>query len=242
MELNLNKKINVQMAHRQHSDQNMLPVPINKPPVPNVENPKYYGKSPYPVPLQITSRKNDESQYCNTLGPSPRNQLLNVPQESNNCPKYKSQPFSKDSCYLMDNKRQGVLGIVCNQAGNSNNSNFVRGNEFGNEYNWDLLNEIKKQEYTVEQPIQQLMQKNIVLDNTQFYPTTNFYLSKSKDYNTYPKANNMTENGYPEVTLNYSDNQIENYMNYDINKNMLNLIIVLISILIVLVVIYFTRR
>ena len=44
------------------------------------------------------------------------------------------------------------------------------------------------------------------------------------------------------VTLNHSDNQIENYINYDINKNILNLIIVLISILIVLVIIYFTRR
>ena len=84
MELNYNKKINIIAAN---NNQKILPVPINKEPVPSVEKPNYYGRSPYPMPYQVSSRKNDESQYCNTLEPSPRNVLLNVPNESNNCNK-----------------------------------------------------------------------------------------------------------------------------------------------------------
>lgn len=246
MESNLNKKINVQMANIQHISQNILPIPINKAPVPNVEKPVYYGKSPYPMEYKVSSRKNDESQYCNTLGQSPRNQLLNVPHESTNCPNHKTQSFKKDSCYVMNNKRQGVMGLVCDQSGNSNNSDsrVIRGNQFGQEYDWNLINDIKKKEYTVEQPIQHPMHQSIVHNNSSFYPTTNFYLSKSKNYDTYPKENNMTETGYPITTRSaeYSSDQIENYMNYDINKNMLNLIIIILTILIVLIIIYFTRR
>ena len=247
MELNMNKKINIQTAN---NSQAILPVPMHKPPVPNVASPNYYGKSPYPMPYQVSSRKNDESQYCNTLGPSPRNQLLNVPYEGENCPKFKAQPFNKDSCYLMDNKRQGVLGVVCNQSGESNNSNFVRGNQFGLDYEWDLFNNVKKLDYTVEQPVQKPMildNPSIINDNTSFYPTSNYYLSRSQNYNTYPKPNNMTENGlptytYPYKTLNYSSSQIENYMNYDSNKNGLNLVIILLSIFIVIMIMYFIKR
>ena len=75
MELNVNKKINIQTAN---NSQNILPVPLHKPPTPSVESPNYYGKSPYPMAHQVSSRKNDQSQFCNTLGPSPRNQLLNA--------------------------------------------------------------------------------------------------------------------------------------------------------------------
>lgn len=244
MELNYNKKINIIAAN---NNQKILPVPINKEPVPSVEKPNYYGRSPYPMPYQVSSRKNDESQYCNTLEPSPRNVLLNVPNESNNCNKKKIQPFNRDSCYLMDNKRQGVLGIVCNQSGGSDNSNHVRGRDFGLDYDWNLFNEKKKLEYTVEQPVQNKMfleNKTLVNDKTNFYPTTNYYLSKGKNYNTYPKMNNyMTEGGLPTYVNPYQTlNNIENFMNYDKNKNMMNFIILLMTIIVLLVIIYLTRR
>ena len=247
MELNVNKKINIQTAN---NSQNILPVPLHKPPTPNVESPNYYGKSPYPMAHQVSSRKNDESQFCNTLGPSPRNQLLNVPYQGENCPKFKAQPFNKNSCYLMDNKRQGVIGVACNQAGGSDNSNFVRGNQFGLDNEWNMFDNIKKTEYTVEQPVQKPMildNPSIVNDNTLFYPTSNYYLSKSRNYDTYPKPNTMTENGlptytYPYKTLNLSSSQIENYMNYDSNKNGLNLIMIILMIFIIVIIIYLTRR
>ena len=122
----------------------------------------------------------------------------------------------------MNNKRQGVIGLMCNESGGSNNSNFVRGNEFGLMNKWDMLNEMKKDEYTVEMPVQRPMfygNQTLVNDKSQFYPTTNYYLSKSKNYKTYPKPNTFTEKGYPKYVYPYKTlNNIENYMNYDINK------------------------
>ena len=247
MELNYNKRLNIQTAN---NSQNILPVPINKNPTPSVEKPDYYGKSPYPMAHQVSSRKNDESQYCNTLGPSPRNQLLNVPYQGEKCPKEKLKPFQKDSCYLMDNKRQGVIGVVCNETGGSNNSNFVRNNQFGLNYEWNLFNNIKKLEYTVEQPVQTPMildNPSLLMNKSPYYPNHNYYLSQSKNYNTYPKPNNYNEEGipkyvYPYKTLNYSSNQIENYMNYDSKKNTLNMIMIILIIFVVLIIVYLSRK
>jgi len=243
MELNYNKKINVLTAN---NNQKILPTPINKDPTPNVEKPDYYGKSPYPMPYQVSSRKNDESQYCNTLNPAPRNVLLNVPYEGKKCPKFKVQPFDRDSCYLMDNKRQGVLGIVCNQSGGSNNANHVRGRDFGLDYDWNLFNEQKKLEYTVEQPVQKpIFLDNVTIknDQTSFYPTTNYYLSRNKNYNTYPKANNYTEGGIPTYKNPYKTlNNIENFIDYDKNKNMMNMLIILMSIFVLLIIVYLSKR
>ena len=237
MELNDNKKINIEMAN---NSQNFLPVPIPQNPTPSVAKPNYYGKSPYPMPLQVSSRKNDELQYQNILEAPPRNPLLDVPYSS--LKKTKLEPYKRDSCYLVDNKRQGVIGLMCNEAGGSNNSNFRRGNTFGLDYEWNLFDNIKTKEYTVEQPVQTLINKQnpTILDSQSlFYPTTNYYLSKNQDYKTYPKPNNITNKGIPFYTYPYKTlNNMENFIDYDQNKNMLNLIIVILTILVLLVIVY----
>jgi hypothetical protein len=190
---------------------NILPVPLPANPTPTVDSPLNYGSDPYPMPLKPSSRKNDENQYCNTLEPSPRDQRLNVPYEGNkNCPEFKNQPYQKDSCYLYNSKSQGVVGIVCNQPGGSDNANFERGNQFGVDYNYDELYDKKKLEYTVEQPVQiplELQNPMVMYDQSTFYPENNFFLRKNPDYLTYPLQQDYTENGiptyvYPYKTLN----------------------------------------
>ena len=240
MELNDNKKINIEMAN---NSQNFLPVPIPQNPTPSVAKPNYYGKSPYPMALQVSSRKNDELQYQNILEPAPRNPLLNVPYSSKK--KIQAEPYKKDSCYLVDNKKQGVIGLMCNEAGGSNNSNFRRGNTFGLDYEWNLFDNIKTKEYTVEQPVQTVQtlinkQNPTIVDRQSlFYPTTNYYLSKNQDYKTYPKPNNNTTNGIPYYTYPYKTlNNIEKFIDYDQNKNMLNLIIIILTILVLFVIVY----
>jgi len=255
-----------------NNSQKMLPVPIQKSPAPNVPDPTFYGSSPRPMPLKPTSRKNDPSQYCNTLSPSPRNQQMNVPYQGNkNCPEFKAQPYSKDSCYLMDNKAQGVIGVVCNQAGGSDNANFKRGNQFGLDYEWNLFDNIKTKEYTVEQPVQtpiNLENPTIVDNQTLFHPTSNYYLSKSDDYKTYPRPNNFTTNGLPtyvypyktmnertqqnnnKINYNYDENRknldnldnIENFMNLDKTKNMRNMALLLLLLFIIIFILYLTKR
>jgi hypothetical protein len=229
--------------------QKMLPVPYSNLPVPSVPNSNNYGNSPYPLPVKPTpNRKNDELQYCNFLEPSPRNQSLNVPYEGNkNCPDFKSQPYNKDSCYLMDSKAQGVVGIVCNQAGGSDNANFYRGNQFGVDYPFNQNVEKKKLEYTVEQPVQlpmELKNPSVVYDSSTFYPEENYFLRKNKDYLTYPLQQNYTEFGlptynYPYKTLNplFNETNIESFTNNENNKKSL---CVIIMFLLVIFLIYYS--
>jgi hypothetical protein len=205
-----------------NNSQQILPVPIESVPVQNVEYPVDYGSSPYQMPLRPSSRKNDDSQYCNFLQPSPRNQALNVPYEGNkNCPKFKAQPFQKDSCYLIENSKQGVPGIVCNQAGGSDNANFIRGNQFGTDYpfNFNEQMEKKKLEYTVEKPVQLLMENQnpmILYNKSTFYPSEHTFLRKNKDYITYPLKNNYTKNGIP--TYRYPYKVMNPELNIDNSK------------------------
>jgi hypothetical protein len=229
--------------------QKILPVPYTKPPTPSVESPVNYGSSPYPVPLKPSSRKDDDLQYCNFLEPSPRDQRLNVPYEGQkDCPKFKTQPYGKDSCYLLNSKGQGVVGIVCNQPGGSDNANFYRGNQFGVDYPFDFKERInqKKLEYTVEQPVQipmELQNPMMVYDQGTFYPEPSFKLRKDKDFITYPLENNFTENGmptyaYPYKTLNpifedtTQNNDItENFTDYDNSQKKIFFMIILLIII-----------
>lgn len=199
-------KVNLTIGN---NSQNILPVPYEKTPVPSVEKPFNYGSSPNPMPLKPSSKKNDNLQYCNFLEPSPRDQRLNVPYEGNkNCPTFTPQPYKKDSCYLMDSKAQGVVGIVCNQAGGSDNADFYRGNQFGVDmpYDFNKRMEDKKLEYTVEQPVQiplELENPMMYYDRNTFYPEPSFNLRKNKDFLTYPLPNNYTPDGKPTYTYPY---------------------------------------
>lgn len=236
-----------------NNSQKILPVPINKNPSPSVPEPVDYGSSPYPLALKPQkNRVNDESQYCNFISPAPRNQQLNVPYEGNKyCPTFKPQPYKKDSCYLVDSKAQGVTGIVCNNSGGTDNANFVRGNQFGLDYGFDQFDNIKEKEYTIEQPVQipmELQNPEIVLDKSTFYPENNYYLSKERDYLTYPKASNYTEDGYPTMRFPYKvlnpPNNIESFSNsndyMEIIKNNKEIIILFLVILLLLILFYFT--
>lgn len=194
----------------ENNAQNILPVPFTEGPVPSVAKPNNYGRSPYPIAQEppIITRKNDQIQYCNTLDPAPRDQRLNVPYEGDkNCPSY-PQPYTKDSCYLMDSKAQGVVGVVCNNSGGSDNANFHRGNQFGVDYNNNFQKELndKKLEYVINQPVQAKMatqNPGIVLDTNTFYPQPSFPLRKNKDFLTYPLQQNYTPDGMPTYTYPY---------------------------------------
>jgi hypothetical protein len=256
----------------ENNGQNILPVPYPKEPVPSVAdayssnrnisanfaNNTDFGSAPYPMPLKTDNRTKDDLQYCNFLEPSPRNQMLNVPYEGKkDCPKFTNQPYGKDSCYLMDNKSQGVVGIVCNQPGGSDNANFVRGNQFGVNYPYDFNEReaSKKLEYTVEQPVQTVMAMQnpmVVYDKSTFYPEMNYFLRKNKDYLTYPLQQNYTENGLPTYTYPYKtmnpifDNPDDIGLFEDFNNSgniptKKNVFVILCLIFIILFLIFFSR-
>jgi hypothetical protein len=192
----------------ENNAQKILPVPYSKPPVPSVPSSNNYGSSPYPLPLKPSpNRKNDQLQYCNFIEPSPRDQRLNVPYEGNkDCPNFMGQPYNKDSCYLLDSKAQGVVGIVCNQAGGSDNADFYRGNQFGVDYPLNQNLEGKKIEYNTKEPVQlplELQNPTIIYDKDTFYPQPSFPLRNNPNFITYPLQQNYTSNGMPTYTYPY---------------------------------------
>jgi hypothetical protein len=162
----------------------------------------------------LHNRKNDMTQFNNILVPAPRPQNQSVPYLGVENPS-ETQPYSKDSCYLMDNKAQGVVGIVCNQAGGSDNANFIRGNQFG--VNFENNKKLS--------PVQTHMQVTpvverpwVVYDEQTFYPYPSFPLQKDKDYLTYPREQNFTPEGlpiyhFPYPANPYTDPKIERFEN-----------------------------
>ena len=198
-------------------DQNILPVPLPEKPTPVID--KGYdtqtlncGLAPNEDPYINTlsqNRKNDTIQYCNILPQAPRNQLTNVPylgQQCDTSPNY----YNEDRCYLVSDQAQGIPGIVCDQPGGSNNSNFVRGNQFGMDYpnKYNIFDSKKQVEYTVENPVQMPLEMEnpmVIYDKNTFYPypTMKYGINKNSNFLTYPLEKNFTKDGLPTYTYPY---------------------------------------
>ena len=141
------------------------------------------------------NRANDMGQYCNFIPPAPRDPLVNVPYLGEGCPYDPGAKKAPEGCFLVKNKTQNSIGFVCKDAGGTKNANFVRGNQFGVDYDMDVdgLSKSKKAEYTIENPVQlpiQMRNPVVKYDKSTFYPT---YLKSYEDNgNEYPHAANYT--------------------------------------------------
>ena len=161
---------------------------------------------------------------------------------------------------------------MCNQAGGSDNANFVRGNQFGVDYDFDNLYNKKMLEYRVEIPVQEPMQlqnPEIVYNNKpNFFPNPTLELRSNKDYITPPYENNYTQNYQPTYVSPYktlnsqtiSKNELDekdtdklnnpNYVDsYTVekfenytNNNLRNFVIIALFIMIVLYILSLYRK
>ena len=94
----------------------------------------------------------------------------------------------------------------------------------------------------------ELQNPEIVLNKSTFYPETNYYLSKERDYKTYPKPSNYTQEGLPTMRFPYKvlnpRNNIESFANnndyIEILKKNKEVIILFVVILLLLILFYFT--
>jgi hypothetical protein len=157
------------------------------------------------------NRANDMGQYCNFIPPAPRDPLVNVPYLGEGCPYDAGAKKAPEGCFLVKNKTQNSIGFVCKDAGGTKNANFVRGNQFGVDYDMDVdgLSKSKKAEYTIENPVQLPIQMHnpvVKYDKSTFYPT---YLKSYEDNgNEYPHPANYTKEpdnalGVPEYVFPY---------------------------------------
>ncbi len=187
---------------------NMLPVPFPGNPAPSAPEGVNYGSSTKPMPLKpYPNSKYDKVQYCNEIPPAPRSQGMNIPYQGPDCPYTNPLPYTKDACYLTTNNGQGVVGLVCNDAGGSDNSNFARGNQFGVAYKQlpPQSEQFKKDptEYDVIKPVQMKMELEnplVIYDKNTFYPQPDFELQKDPNYQTYMHPNQFTPHGLPTYT------------------------------------------
>jgi len=230
--------------------QQIMKVPINRNAVPSVSSPRDPGS--YSNAKSPNHRNENDLNYCNILPPAPRSQLTNYPPKSTMCPEINPKPYVRNSCYMVNNKDQGVVGLVCNDAGSSNNSNFVRGNEFSNDYVWlnQYEDENKIKDYTVEQPVQtplEMSNPTLIYEPTNFYPTNLHSQRTNPSFRSYPQFKNYDANGlpiytYPNKVLNpvSGKNVIEGFENNMTESEKCNLIIFLVAaVLIIIAVLYF---
>ncbi len=156
------------------------------------------------------NRKNDMLQYCNFIPPAPRDPLVNVPYLGEGCPYDSNARNAPEGCFLVKNTDSNTVGFVCKDAGGAKNANFVRGNQFGVDYDMDVdgLSKSKKMEYTIENPIQlplQMRNPLVKYDKSSFFPT---YLQSYENHeNEYPRAANYVDEnnggGIPTYTFPY---------------------------------------
>ena len=233
-------------------NQGTFSVPIHSSQTPSVPNPVDHSKSNYSA--KPHHKREMDLALCNTLPPAPRSQLINYPPSNTMCPNDNPLPYIKNSCYLVNNESQGVVGLVCNDPGQSNNANFYRGNQFSNDYKWInqyAYEDNKKLEYTDEFPVQsgyQLSNPTMIYKKPYTYPSGEFLRSKDPRYRTYPEFSNYTANGFPIYTYPYKNlnnrsainivEGFENNMEMSNNGIILSVIVVLVLILFV----YYLRK
>lgn len=229
--------------------QRTMSVPINMDSVPSVSSPR--DPTANMNSIAPNHMNEDDLTYCNILPPAPRSQLTNYPQKKTMCPKINPKPYRRNSCYLVDNQEQGVVGLVCNDTGGSNNSNYARGNEFSNDYLWiNQYENEKKSLYTVEEPVQtplEMSNPTMIYEPSNFYPTNLHSQQSNPMYRSYPQFKNYDVNGYPIYTypnkvLNpvSGANVIEGFTNQLTTGEGCNLILFfLIAVLVIIAILYF---
>jgi len=132
----------------------------------------------------------------NYLPPPPRNQLAADPVNY----MARKKPYNEIYKKYFLSTQNGIAGIV---QGQINNANYVRGNQFS------MTEAIKRLDYTVEFPVQETPNKEIIITNSPFYPYPNYELTLDKKYKTYAHPKRYID-GLP---------IIEPFDNNDSNKN-----------------------
>ena len=189
-------------------NENILPVPTKQPTaslVPSDYDKNYRNSAIAPSGSQWYK----PDTFCNILPPPPRSQMQNYPVDTTNCTTYPESPYKRNKCYMVKSRGQGINGIICGGAGGTGNANFVRGNQFAD--NYDMQNQLNEYNYTVERPVQVplenvLLKKNPeIINNNSFYPYPNYRYKNNIKYMTYP---NFTDYCHGQPVYRYPYNTI----------------------------------
>lgn len=175
------------------------PASMSKPTVENVPSGNYlnrvlnYAKAP-------SHARSADLDYCTTLPPSPKDHLTHNPTCTKGV-KFPNRPFKRGECYMLYSPQQNIWGPVCGSAEQGgSNSNWVRGNRFGVNYEYDKI--FKRDDYAVDVP--RFNKKNPVLvSDSPYYPFQDYPLRFNPKYKSYPYENNYIK-GKPTISYPYS--------------------------------------
>jgi hypothetical protein len=144
------------------------PRPINNLSVPKVEKPfDPRGRSQSNAPIYSEL----DVATSNFLNPPPREQMEDPVSNVKPNLYFLNTPYDTKSCIFKYNPNQMVIG----------NANFVRGNQFSNNF----TNLYNSEKYTVEQPVLEPTNP-LMVTNSPFYPYPGFEFRINPDYKTYP--------------------------------------------------------
>ncbi len=172
------------------------PAVMSKPEVEDVPSGNYLNKvlNYAKAPPHYESRY---PEYCTTLPPSPKNNITNDPA-CINCNKYPNRPFKRGKCYMLYSPQQNIWGPVCGDGGS--NANWVRGNRFGVDYQYDKV--FNRQDYGVNVP--RFIKKNpVIVSNSPYFPFPDYGVRFNPKYKSYPYTNNYI-GGKPTFTFPYA--------------------------------------
>lgn len=131
---------------------------IDSPNAPYGYAPDQYNNAAAPPPTY----KDDSNDHCNILPPAPRSQIY--PPKCGNL----KSPFKKGELYLTYSPTQGTMGFT---QGRSNNGNWIRGNEFADNYNQKQF--ANAHLHSKEIDVGKVLQSNpIYVANSPFYKRT----------------------------------------------------------------------
>ena len=154
------------------------PRPLNNLSVPNVESPfDPRGINQSNAPLSLDFKR----KISHTLLAPPREQMEDPGNNIKPKSYFLNTPYDIKTCTYNYHPKQKVKGLVCNYT---ENANFVRGNQFSN----DFKNLYDSEKYTVEQPV--LEPSNpLMVSSSPFYPYPGFEYKINPYYKTYPYSN-----------------------------------------------------
>lgn len=174
------------------------PVSLSKPSVQNVPSDNYLNRRLNFAKAPSHARSAD-LDYCTTLPPSPKDHLTHNPSCVSS-KAFPNRPFKRGKCYMLYSPQQNIWGPVCGDGGS--NANWVRGNRFGVNYEYDKV--FHRQDYAVDVP--RFNKKNPVLvSDSPYYPFKDYPLRFDPKYKSYPYENNYIKGKptfmYPYATL-----------------------------------------
>lgn len=153
---------------------------------PQADSPPYPGETPAPYEVARKLRERPGDGTVAKLPPAPRAQNIVEPSQTRQFSIGFQDRYARGDQYIVASPTQNIVGMV---EGGPDNANWVRGNDFANEYNYHRIHE-RPVVQMKDLPKEPKTHANVV--PSQFYPYPGFYNRDDMNYKTFPHESSST--------------------------------------------------